>query len=477
MSFLQKEPDKKPSDSETKLKLTVEESSDDCVKILNSGIINSAICADHLFVKENVSKEAIFTLTKDFITVTIIRTPYARVQLRIQYTNRYPNETPIIELSSPTLPFPLLRAKEKECVDLAKAILEKPQAHVIYEHIYTFIHTNLFIPCWKEIKQVMTLMEGKGQLGADSKKGELHMRLVQGTYYQSLKLTIPPLYPEEGVAIEFGAANFPADIQFMFRCQAEEIARRCVSGQSADQALETSNPIRFAATADTTKPVTNLTSGNLLNLKHDVSVLKNISDLRDASVAKGKKGQYGVQASGERREARKDLRRLAEEEAQQEGAEQRRRQEEEHRLVKALIGCTVSEVAQPSLLTVCRFLTDSYASLPLELCQACATPVLSQQATDCIATPSGKRPVRTFCGHWLHHGCLDNWLSQPPFIRQCPACQRRIWHPDWPEDPKVLEKAWQNKMAKKREVCDVSDFMGMDDAFSTDAAKSGRLRL
>lgn len=114
-----------------------------------------AIEEDHAFIEEFLPPAAIVTLNKDFVTVVIIRTAYSRVQLRIQYTTQYPSEIPIIELSSSTLPMPLLRNKEKECADKARDLLCKPQVRAIYEHIYKFIQTNMFIPCWKEIKQVM----------------------------------------------------------------------------------------------------------------------------------------------------------------------------------------------------------------------------------------------------------------------------------------------------------------------------------
>ena len=45
------------------------------------------------------------------------------------------------------------------------------------------------------------------------------MRLKIGHYKQAIKLKVPPLYPEEGVLIEFLGSNFPVDIQYMFRCQ------------------------------------------------------------------------------------------------------------------------------------------------------------------------------------------------------------------------------------------------------------------
>jgi len=69
-----------------------------------------------------------------------------------------------------------------------------------------------------------------------------------------------------------------------------------------------------------------------------------------------------------------------------------------------------------------------------------------------------QRPLRAICGHWLHHSCLDRLLTTPPFGKACSVCadQRRIWHSDWPEDPRQLEKAWQCKQARLREMADVS---------------------
>jgi hypothetical protein len=178
-----------------------------------------AILEDHAFIKEDLPKAAILTLTGQFVTVVIMRTPYSRVQLRvqvseyvsdpthafpfllapyaprsdwffyvlfavltpsqecnsceslftkiiflslscltndcdydnyflpccasshlsrytssaIQYLEKYPFEAPLVELSSPSLPAPLLRNKEKECVEKAKNYLGQPQVKHIYE--------------------------------------------------------------------------------------------------------------------------------------------------------------------------------------------------------------------------------------------------------------------------------------------------------------------------------------------------------
>lgn len=427
----------------------------------------TAIREDHAFIKEYLTPAAVITLSKEFVTLVIIRTQYARVQLRVRYTENYPDELPTVELSSPTLPLPLLQNKEKECLDSARPLLGQSQIRAIYEPIYKFIHTNMFIPCWKEMKQLTTLCEGKGKLGADEKEGTVVMRLVCGEYKHVVKLKVPFNYPEEGVKIEFPTSNFPDDIRYMFLSQAEDIVRRCVAGCTLEQALQVSNPIKLADTARATSSAPRITTDNLKSLKHDVGVLKQISDLRVASTASSKK--YFVQVNAERREARRELRKLAQAESEADRQEHKAMLDQEQQEMKELLTGKASEIAQPSLYAAARFLVEDFACrLPLEPCQACKKPVLSPQpeceivanttnmTNKAKAARHSMRPMRTFCGHWLHHHCLNEWLSTPPFVRNCPVCARRIWHPDWPEDYKQLEKAWQANEARKREMNDVS---------------------
>lgn len=221
-----------------------------------------------------------------------------------------------------------------------------------------------------------------------------------------------------------------------------------------------------------------LTTGNLKILKHDVNVLKQISDLRVATKSKGAHSQHALlHENAERREARKELRRLAQSESTADVELQKKLLEQAQQEMTELLCCKVSETAQPSLLTAVKFLMEEYVlRLPAEVCQACKKLVLptllaeegarsesiassAQQQQQQQQQHSTMRPVRSTCGHWLHHKCMDQWLSSPPFLHYCLLCKKadkvRIWHPDWPEDPKQLEKAWQSKEARKREMADV----------------------
>ena len=188
---------------------------------------SEAIQQDHKFVVENLPPSAIITLSDVYVCVVVMRTPYARVQLRVQYVEEYPVKPPIVELTNSTLPLALLRNKEKESVEKAVALKGKAGFAAVYEHIYNFIHTNMFIPAWKEMKQVATMFADatKGKVSADDKEGALKIRMTHGQYTLLVKITVPLRYPETGAKVEFNHSNFTEDIQYMFKAQAEEIVR------------------------------------------------------------------------------------------------------------------------------------------------------------------------------------------------------------------------------------------------------------
>ena len=168
------------------------------------------------------------------------------------------------------------------------------------------------------------------------------------------------------------------------------------------------------------------TQGNLKDLKHDLNVLKQISDLRVATVTKDKKYQYALHGNAERREARKELRKLAKAELNHDETIEKKMRDEEQAEMKELMKLKISDTAQPSLLVAARFLLDSYVDkLPIEKCQNCQKTVLPEIPENDAAAKvqgfSGKehslKPMRTYCGHWLHFKCLNDWLTSPPFIR------------------------------------------------------------
>ena len=144
-----------------------------------------------------------------------------------------------MELTSPSLPGPLLRNKAKECHDLAKQHLGAPQLHLIYSHIYTFVQTNLFLCCWKELKQVAALCEGHGQMGMKETEGVLQFRLKGSEgYFQNFNVRVPYMYPEEPLELECLKSQFPEDMQRVYFAQAEAMVGRCVAGIPPDHSYQ-----------------------------------------------------------------------------------------------------------------------------------------------------------------------------------------------------------------------------------------------
>ena len=153
-----------------------------------------------------------------------------------------------------------------------------------------------------------------------------------------------------------------------------------------------------------------------------------------------------------------------------------------------LMKSKINSTSLPSLLHVVKYLVQEYVcKLPNELCQKCENRVFPLTPTECDVMESSseavnetikkkskkkdgmskseRKPIRSVCGHWFHYKCLDDWLTTPPFLRHCNVCQKRIYHPDWPEDIKAIERTWQAQQAKKREIADVADFLDMGGDF------------
>lgn len=277
----------------------------------------------------------------------------------------------------------------------------------------------------------------------------------------------------------------------LYLAHAKEIVRRCESGFAPDQAatalsdlnetmrgtdLTTGSTVRKAVEAGTKKDVKTraLDVGGIKALKHDVDVLSQISELRKDAKKETAAFQYEKHATAERKVARQKLRRLARAEQELDLEEEQLLQDMEQKEMLELLTSKCSDIAQPSLLPVGKYLLEEYINrLPQEPCQRCQETVFSPRSDadgTLLSTPKGKekekekkgnrKPVRVFCGHWLHHQCLDIWLTTPPFIRDCPVCSRRIAHPAWPQDHKQLERAWTKQEAARREQSECADLMG-----------------
>jgi hypothetical protein len=122
-------------------------------------------------------------------------------------------------------------------------------------------------------------------------------------------------------------------------------------------------------------------------------------------------------------------------------------------------------VPSPSLQKVADFIvTDCVRRYPKEVCPLCNERALPEDPADVVKDEKhDKYVVRVYCGHLYHCGCLDPYMKTPPFQggKKCLSCKERIFHDRWKTSPKVLEERWAHQEAKKRELQEVSDFLGL----------------
>lgn len=425
--------------------------------------------------------------------------------------------------SDKVVPPGLKKKLEKDLTEVATNLKgSHDQVCAVMQRLVSFVDQNKFLPCWRERKQCVDLIiscnqnansstADKGQNLSKSNgrqddvkpssiafvdsKGKMKLRFASNKYYYSCTIVVDDGYPSTITHQDWGQAchltmdstNFPPKIETMLTTQAKELVRRMQDGMNAEDALQMSNPIRKPKNYKENskdKHTVRLTQEVLKGLKKDTDTLQRVKDLRDvdSAVTQGNARVKAYSAKA-RKDARRTINKITDQEItkdqEQEEKEKMWQQQEKARLA----GYNISEFdgtnPQPSLLSLTKFLIHKIQRLPYERCPCCKQLTLPQNpkelellylnSSNCKTEKEKKarklarqsRPVRTYCGCWYHYSCLHKFMTEPPFGSSCPTdgCGRRVYHPDWPDDIKQLEKAWASEQARKREIEDAAMFL------------------
>ena len=472
--------------------------------LLPSSISEEAVEAKHLFPSVKV-----LTSTPTFLIATYERTPYTRIKMTLSFPDGYPSHPLIVTIDQDAVVPPGLKKKlEKELNSLASEKAEHKQfdqVRSVWEHLVSFVDSNLFFPCWRELKKCVDLVQNSKPSTisiVSETKGKIKLSLHNEAYFYNCTITIDPAYPdystgEKSCLLKVQSTNLPDGIKKMLTSQAEEIVRRMQEGLSSERALQMSNPIKVPKnfhlqTSEIKEEKGRLTNETIQNIKHDTEALKKAIDLRKneaaAVRAPGDNGYVDMKAlAKERKDARRTLQKLTEaERAADQQLEEKEREwklEEQKRmagyydLYDIPTGGTINP--QPSLLVLVTFLVEKVRGLVEEKCPCCKERVLpanpdeltslyssssssgNNSSKDKSKSKKKMKPMRTYCGCWYHKSCLNTFLTEPPFGLECPTenCGRRVFHPDWPGDIRQLEREWAAKQARMREIEDAMLFL------------------
>ncbi|CAM9878888.1 unnamed protein product, partial [Hapterophycus canaliculatus] len=305
---------------------------------------------------------------QSFVQVIIMRTPYAKIQARLQFPDDYPavSTSPIVELTSASLPPPFLRKLTKSSEEAAAAMASRSsggtgsrgagRAVEALKVVMDAVNNNKFVPCWKELRQAATLVTSRGgEFRAEEATGLVTIRVRSGRYSVVALIQVPDRYPLEGCGVELKSHNFPAHIARRHLVQGEEIVRRCLYGYSPELALQTSNPIKIPpgkGGKSAGSGSVRITSEHVRNLKHDVEFIKKAHELRDVGEGKGKGGgkssntKVAPPSTQERRAARRELKTLAKTEAVSEEEQAKKLADLELREQEELLHSQLSDTSQ-----------------------------------------------------------------------------------------------------------------------------------
>jgi len=411
-------------------------------------------------VEKNLPNINFQTTTAHFCTVIYSKLPNRRIKVTLTFPDEYPCRELIVDVATDGKVPPGLKKKlERELEQVASFNKGRyNQVEPVLTRLRQFVDTNRFVACWKELRQVVDIVQKLSQakdtkgtaISINDVQGVIKLKLCNGNYFYSCSITIDDAYPTTLSNHDWGKAcllvkekaNIPPNIEQLLTIQAHHLVRFMQDGMSADDAFVMSNPVKLPKGID--KGRQNV--GSTLKGLHRDTGNSNIKK-QDSARKKCKTSNQGD-----------PIVELNEWEA-----------EEKSRMSGYNISSFDGSDPQPSLLSLVTFLVNKIQRLPEQICPLCKElslpndpnilksyydPVVGADKRAKIAQRN--RPVRTYCGCWYHYKCLHEFITQPPFGAACPEDKQRVYHPDWPEDMQELERAWAMKQAKVREIADAA---------------------
>jgi hypothetical protein len=125
----------------------------------------------------------------------------------------YPTTPLVLEVRNADYPPPLA----KKLLALAEAAAKGAAAAgagglgPVAVALRDFLAGNLFVPCWRELRQCAALCEsrGGGMVGCNEGKGVAKFAVKTANYGLTFTATVPPDYPATGPTVAVKATDFP----------------------------------------------------------------------------------------------------------------------------------------------------------------------------------------------------------------------------------------------------------------------------
>jgi len=286
-------------------------------------------------------------------------------------------------------------------------------------------------------------------LKISEKRGTVKISSTARNYETNFIFTIPDFYPADPVEFRIQKSNFPDRYIGLFSRQANVLREKLSLGFDEKFAFREVDANEGKKKKKVEELSTAMDNNAVVSLRDDLRLLSHISDLRSR----------GTEDNSARKEL-KTINRFGMKQVQRElakiNAEQQRLEQLEN-----------TREPKNSLLPTVKYLVGCcFQELVWEQCQVCGKRVVPKDPKKLKAMENNEKyintekyPQRSNCGHWFHHACMDEFISNPPFAKPCEICGVRVTNNLWIDDVRTLEKSWATRQAYERDVDDIAEFL------------------
>ncbi|CAG9466276.1 unnamed protein product [Pedinophyceae sp. YPF-701] len=360
-----------------------------------------------------LSDGELLTSAAGLLQVQLGPTPWRTVRLRLTFPPGYPvspGSCLAVDLASAegcVHPAPLARLREAVARD-CRGRPPGEQAVPAIALVRKFVEKNTLLPAFEDIDAIKKLLREKGVgevVETSDRKGTVRIRFASGRYSAHLVCRVGERYPEGAPSLEFtNDGNFPAGLADAAIVAAREQAKRLAEPPSA------------------------AAGGPLLAAREG------------AGTGNKERSRHARQQTFHSAQTANKLAETAAEAAARLEAERKRKIAE-------------FKPARSLFPAVHRLVECFVEPLAKGCCEICGKRLLPEDP----AKAKAARAERLMCGHHFHFGCLEKYVSEPPFDKGCKVCGEQVVHARLTTNKKVLEERWAAKKMREREISDVMD--------------------
>eukprot|EP01084_Bolivina_argentea_P138091 243194_1 len=214
----------------------------------SNSLQNKTLITESKQIKELIPKQHFHHLTDRQCLITIHKTHYKSLKLRIDIIENYPisNNALIIEITSTYLSNRLIKQLHKGINKIIKTNESKPHIFLIIKSLYDIIQNNMLIYAFDEVHKIKKMFKNNKTvtLKVHETKGKIDFKVHNNDYMSHFIMNVPDLYPLQPVTFKIKSCSFPDRYQHMYSSQANNVCDKLSKGFDISYILSNKRDIK-----------------------------------------------------------------------------------------------------------------------------------------------------------------------------------------------------------------------------------------